>query len=390
MHFKIELYKVTKMKDSDLEKDLLKDEDFEDFKSQYNNCYVYEMFVKATGEIFYVGRDSEEERDEPFDVFSPLYKGWADRISKRVETEKRILKTGLRESVANHYVLKRIEEIKNDNMLCDRQNCAFWDDNTIQIGVSPKLEVCPIERHYLGKTAISFDKVVLSNLTTVYLDTSFLAVNELYGNRYEEYYNELIQKLEAIGAKIVKSQYAKSIKAWIYLGRIIQLEYEKVQERAINKLGRNIPAYHIFDVLNALKDVVITPPPDTTLLDIEIHPIHNRCPLSAVRNMHDWRAAYQEGSIFAQKGEEFRLQGDIENAILYFDKARECGLNVYDGYAKAYRKIKDYDNEIAILIEWYERYQMLNGNNRTLDGFFVELKEKINKAKKRLIQSKNK
>ena len=245
------------MKDIDLEKTLVEDEDFEDFKSQYNNCYVYELFVKTTGEIFYVGRDSEEERDEPLDVFSPLYKGWADRISKGVETEKRILKTGLRESVANYYVLKRIKEIKNDNMLCDRQNCAFWNDNNIQIGVSPKLEVCPVERHYLGKEAICFDKVEPSNLTTVYLDTSFLAVDELYGDRYEEYYNELIQKLEAIGTKTVKSQYAKSIKAWIYLGRIIQLEYEKVQERAINKLGRNVPAYHIFDVLDSLNDFLI-------------------------------------------------------------------------------------------------------------------------------------
>lgn len=378
------------MKDIDLEKTLVEDEDFEDFKSQYNNCYVYELFVKTTGEIFYVGRDSEEERDEPFDVFSPLYKGWADRISKGVETEKRILKTGLRESVANHYVLKRIEEIKNDNMLCDRQNCAFWNDNNIQIGVSPKLEVCPVERHYLGKEAICFDKVEPSNLTTVYLDTSFLAVDELYGDRYEEYYNELIQKLEAIGTKTVKSQYAKSIKAWIYLGRIIQLEYEKVQERAINKLGRNIPAYHIFDVLDALKDVVITPPSDTTLLDVKIHPIHNRCPWRNIKNLYNESDGFRDGYHFWETGEKLRLQGDIIEAISLFDKARENGYDapvLYDSYEKAYRKIKDYDNEIAILMERYERIKELHGIGQ---AFAVEMKEKINKAKKRLIESRNK
>ena len=382
------------MTDVLLEEDFSQDEDFEDFKSKYKSCYVYELLVKNTGEIFYVGRDSEEACDEPMDVFSPLYKGWADRISQQVETEKRILKTGLRESVANHYVLKRIKEICNDNMLCDRQNCAFWGDGSLKVGVAPKFEVCPVEQHYLGKTAICFDAVDLSNLTTVYLEMGYLSYREiidgLYGDHYEEYYNELIQKLEAIGAKTVKSQYAKSVKSWIYLGRTIRLEYEKVQERAINKLGRNVPTYHIFDVLNALKNIEISPPSDTTSGDIEIHPIHNRCPLNAVRNIHDWRSAYREGSVFAQKGEDCRLRGDIETAIIYFDKARECGLDVYDGYAKAYRKIKDYDNEIAILMECYERNQILHGSDRAWDRFFVELKGKIELAKKRLIQLRNK
>ena len=202
------------MMDTLLEKNFTEDENFEDFKSQYNRCYVYELFVKDTGEIFYVGRDSNEERDEPFDVFSPLYKGWADRISQQVETEKRIIKSGLRESVANHYVLKRIKEIQDNNMLCDHKNCALGN-NKVQIGITPKFEVCPIEQHYLGKQAICFDEVTLSNLTTVYLDTTFLSIAELYGDSYEKYYNELTQKLNAIGAKIVKSQYAKSVNAGI-------------------------------------------------------------------------------------------------------------------------------------------------------------------------------
>lgn len=375
--------------DTLLEKNFTEDEYFEDCESQYINCYVYELFIKNTGEIFYVGRDSEEKRDEPLDAFSPLYKGWADRISQQVETEQRIIKSGLRESVANHYVLKRIKEIQDNNMLCDHKNCALGN-NKIQIGITPKFEVCPIEQHYLGKQAICFDEVTLANLTTVYLDTTFLSIAELYGDSYEEYYNELTQKLNAIGAKIVKSQYAKSVNAWIYLGKPTRLEYEKVQERAMNKLGRHVPTYHIFDVLDSLKDVVVAQSSNTTFLDIDIHPIHNRCPLSDIRNTNDCRSAYREGSVFAKKGEEFRLKGDIETAILYFDKARESGLFVYEGYAKAYRKIKDYDNELAILVECYERHQILNGSNRDWDGFFVELKHKIECAKKRLIQSRNK
>ena len=34
------------MKDIDLEKTLIEDEEFEDFKSQYNNCYVYERILR--------------------------------------------------------------------------------------------------------------------------------------------------------------------------------------------------------------------------------------------------------------------------------------------------------------------------------------------------------
>ena len=385
------------MADVLLEETFTQDEDFEDFKSKYKSCYVYELFVKSTGEIFYVGRDSEEEWDEPMDVFSPLYKGWADRISQQVETEKRILKTGLRESIANHYVLKRIKEIRNDNMLCDRQNCAFWGDDSLKVGIAPKFEVCPIEQHYLGKTAISFDEVDLSNLTTVYLEMGYLSYREiidgLYGNHYEEYYNELVQKLEAIGAKTVKSQYAKSVKSWIYLGRTIRLEYEKVQERAIKKLGRNVPTYHIFDVLNALKDVKISSPADTTSEDVEIHPIHNRCPWQNIKNLNDFSAGFRDGYHFWEAGEKLRLQGDIAEAISLFDKARENGYDapvLYESYEKAYRKNKDYENEIAILIERYERNQAIHGNDRAWDRFFVELKEKIELAKKRLIQFRNK
>ena len=93
------------------DENLVLDEDFEDFQSLYTGCYVYELFVKSTGEIFYVGLDSEEVRDEPLDSGSPLRRGFAKRIAQHHEVGKRILRTGLREAVADHYVRKRIKEI---------------------------------------------------------------------------------------------------------------------------------------------------------------------------------------------------------------------------------------------------------------------------------------
>ncbi len=55
---------------------------------------------------------------------------------------------------------------------------------------------------------------------------------------------------------------------------------------------------------------------------------------------------YREGS--------GRKNGKVDEAIALFDKARYNGYDtpaLYDSYAKAYRKIKDYDNEILILDE---------------------------------------
>ena len=372
-------------------KELIEEDDFEDFESQYTGCYVYELFVKATGEIFYVGYDSDEQRDEPLNCSHPLYKGCANRISQHLETEKRILKTGLREAVADHYVRKRIKEISSHNMLCTDENSSY--PKLSQIGVAPKFEVSPLEQHYLGMEAKPFDKVDLSNLTTVHLYTGFLSnetIRGLYGDHYTECYNELKRKLEAIGSKFVTGQYAKSVKAWIYLSASGLYNYNQEQESALQKLGRKIPTYHIFDVLDALKDVCAKPLIDSTILDVEINPIHNRCPWRSIRNLNDWKAAYAEGSDFWRKGETLRLQGDIEGAIFYLDQARECGLDVYESYEKAYRKIKDYDNEIDILMEWYERNKEIHGNDRTWDALFVRAEEKINKAKKRLIQSRNK
>lgn len=378
-----------------LEETFIHDENFEDFKSQYNNCYVYELFVKATGEIYYVGYDSDEERDEPMDNY-PIHKGERDLLSRYLETEERILKTGLREAWAAYYVEKRIKEIASTNMLYNSKNHSYFSRVTFCEGVTPKLEVSPIEQHYLGMEPISFDTVSLSKLKAVYLDTGFMSteiLTHLYGRRYEEYYNQLKIKLEAIGTKIIVTPYAKSVTAWIQLGGGARRDYEKTQERAVKKIGRNIPVYHIFDVLDALKNITISNPTNSEALNVAIHPIHNRCPWQNIKNLNDFSAGFRDGYHFWEAGEKLRLQGNIEEAILLFDKARENGYDapvLYESYEKAYRKIKDYENEIAILMERYERNEAIHGNDIAWDIFFVELKEKIELAKERLIKFRNK
>lgn len=62
---------------------------------------------------------------------------------------------------------------------------------------------------------------------------------------------------------------------------------------------------------------------------------------------------------FLSQGEEKRINGDIEAALYFFDRAREIGYTspmIYESYAKAYRKLKDYEKEISILDEAISHY----------------------------------
>lgn len=91
---------------------------------------------------------------------------------------------------------------------------------------------------------------------------------------------------------------------------------------------------------------------------VEIHPINNRVPINKIRNSNDWEKGFDQGFPYYEKGESLRKAGNIEEAIELYDKARFFGYEapaLYNSYAMAYRKLKDYDNEIAILDEGIER-----------------------------------
>ncbi len=373
-------------------KDFLNDEEFENFISQYNKCYVYELFVKETGEIFHVGYYSAENNDEPLDSGASDPERMIKLMSPYHETGIRVIKTGLTEAKADYFTRKRIKEVESNNMLRIGENITIPGYETCEVGVAPKIYVSAFERHYFGKETREFDRVDISSLKTVYLDTGYMYHNELmaalFDNRYEEYYNTLVSKLEAIGAKIVKNKFAKSITAWVYMAKIGLHEYEKEQNRAINKIGRNVPTYHIFDVLEKLKDVSIVEQDEEVP---EIHPAHSRCSLSMITKLEWGMPGYREAQELYWKGETCRTNGNITEAISFYDQARENGFleyYLYDSYAKAYRKIKDYDNEIAILQEHIEVVKMFHSNSHAMDLKAAENKERIAKVVKLLVKSR--
>lgn len=60
------------------------------------------------------------------------------------------------------------------------------------------------------------------------------------------------------------------------------------------------------------------------------------------------------------RGEEERKAGNLELALQLFDEARKNGYDcptIYESYAKVYRKLKDYEREIAILDDASQRFK---------------------------------
>ncbi|WP_102411365.1 hypothetical protein [Beduinella massiliensis] len=87
---------------------------------------------------------------------------------------------------------------------------------------------------------------------------------------------------------------------------------------------------------------------------VTVNPVHKRVPISTIKNHDNWRDGYDAGYPLWERGEEARKAGNVEAAIELFDQARYNGYNapiLYNSYAMAYRRLKDYDNEIDILNE---------------------------------------
>lgn len=205
-------------------------------------------------------------------------------------------------------------------------------------------------------------------------------INIIYGGNLDKYQSETISLLSINGNKVLKSKYAKSVIAWIYIGEDDVMNYEIDQKQALEKLGRNIPTYHLIDVWKYLKEKFGEVETASTE-EGPINPIHNRVPLKEIRNLHDWDKGYDEGMPYWEKGDKERKAGNLEHAIELFDLARYNGYDapiLYMSYAMTYRKLKDYDNEIAIIDEAIERTQSEKENANVIR--IMELKERRAKA----------
>lgn len=357
--------------------------------STATDFYVYEWFIKNTGEIFYVGKG----RGNRYKVFHErAYE--AEKIRKMYDTDSRFVGTGLTEEQAIELEDKEITRILNETndrltnriipFFTKRDNGYGRSPNTpeLQFETAPYLYASEIDEHYFGIKARPFDEVKYQNLKVAVFITRNIRneISIIYGGKLDKYQGETIALLSTNGNKILKSKYAKSVTAWIYIGDDYVTNYEKDQEQALERLGRNVPTYHLIDVWKFLKKRFGEVKTVSTK-EIPIKPTHDRVPLKDIKNLYDWNKGFDEGMLYWEKGDKERKAGNLEEAIKLFDIARYNGYNapaLYTSYAMTYRKLKDYDNEIAIIDEAIERLQSekINVNETRI----MEFKERRAKA----------
>lgn len=231
--------------------------------SQKKDFYVYEWFIIDTGEIFYVGK-GRGNRFENYHDNAYV----AEKIRQTFNTGNRFIKTELTENEAIElenermcYVLNETEYRLTNRMIplfCKKGNGYDRAPNTpkLQYEKAPVLYANEIDNHYFKKTFRSFDVVEENGLNAVMIRYANVRdeVDVIYGGLLEKYIEETKELLELKGSKILKSEFAKSITAWIYVGDEDVSRYEKKQEKAMSDLGRKIPTYHLLDVLNFLKN----------------------------------------------------------------------------------------------------------------------------------------
>lgn len=83
-----------------------------------------------------------------------------------------------------------------------------------------------------------------------------------------------------------------------------------------------------------------------------------RCGLPSIRNLRDTDAGYRQGSPSYYAAEELRKVERYEDALIMLNKARALGYDapaLYTSYVTIYRKLKRYDQELAMIDEFLSR-----------------------------------
>lgn len=356
--------------------------------SKARDFYVYQWFIKDTEEIFYVGKGRGSRYK---DFHERAYE--AEKIREMYDTDSRFIETGLTEEQAIELESKEMARILNETndrltnriipLTTKRDNGYGRSQHTpeLQFETTPCLYASEIDEHYFNITHRPFDEVDDEHLKSVVMITRNLAdgIEAIYGGSFDKYLEETNDLLSMNGGRVLKSQYAKSVTAWVYIGDDYVRNYNADQEKALERLGRNVPTYHLLDVRKFLLGKYGGVEPRSKE-EIAINPSHNRTPLKNIKNLNNWEKGFDEGNPYWEKGERERKEGNFKKAIELFDKSRYNGYDapaLYKSYAMAYRKLKDYDNEIAIIDEAIERAE---SGERSNNNTIMKLKERREKS----------
>lgn len=182
-------------------------------------------------------------------------------------------------------------------------------------------------------------------------------------------------------------------------------EYPEDKKRYFEELPNHLqlPIEIMDQLMSDLSSLSDTPLPtlnntfeitrDMVTIDVQV----TRKPLREIKNKKDWQKGYEQGFSYYEQAEILRKNGskdDILAAIHLLDLARNNGYltsELYESYAKAYRKLKDYQNEILICEEGIER--LTDSENGDMAKIYVReigmLEARKNKAIQLLYKQQN-
>ncbi len=181
-----------------------------------------------------------------------------------------------------------------------------------------------------------------TNYVRLYFSTPFNI--EFLGDYFFSAYKEMEASMNYYFSSYNRAQ-REAERSLSYLIRINDSDLPSIIERARSRKYDAVPVGITTKRIIKREEVVVSA-------------IHNRCPLSQINNYGNFEQGFDSGFPFYLAGEEERKNGNFENAITLYDKARAVGYDapaLYEAYAKTYRKLKDYANEILIVEEFMER-----------------------------------
>lgn len=126
---------------------------------------------------------------------------------------------------------------------------------------------------------------------------------------------------------------------------------------------------------------------DSIRQTLVISPVHSRIPVSDIKNAENFSKGYEAGAQHYFQGEIYYKSYKYEQALQHYDLARAngyCTPALYMSYCLVFRKLKDYENEIAISEEGLARLdglkhqELLTRRNKAIELLIVsrERKEK--------------
>ena len=166
--------------------------------SAETDFYVYEWYIKETGEIFYVGKGRGDRYKE---YHEREYE--AEKIRERFDTDVLFVAKNLTEEQALELETNEMTRILNETNYClanritpfftkrESGYCKSSSTPPLQFETAPILYAEELDEHYFGIQGRPFDAAEYHNLSNVvFIDKSVSKeeIDIVYGSDYRKYY----------------------------------------------------------------------------------------------------------------------------------------------------------------------------------------------------------